>query len=376
MKKLWKSLFVAFAAVSLAGCSLQDLMFWKKSSEPEQQQKEEEKKEEQKPSGGEEAAPVLQSISVSGSFKTEYLVGEEFDKSGIIVTANYDKGGSKDVSAEASFSGFDSSVAGPCIVTVSFGGKSAEISLTISEPEKEQAVFPAKDVIAFFEEAGLDVVITSYSSSNIDVEYEIDDSFEGYFDVYVTGSSHEEMEAYKDACIADGWAVIGENEGDFRLQFGETNACVDLVDFVDYICVSFFIKSSTPVESLTPTEVMEFIGTTAWGYVEDGDFTEPDENGIVESNWTIGLEVENPEDSEECLNAALTAFAEALSEKLVVVQGPTYTANAISSVGIGVSEIYLITKDSAVVAYMYAYCYNGSVSVVFIAGPTEAFIGE
>ena len=259
MKKLLKTLFMAFAAMSLAGCSLQDLMFWKKSSEPEQQQKEEKPAEEQKPSEGgeekpseggeEEALPVLQSISISGQFKTEYLVGEEFDKSGIVVTANYDKGGSKDVSSEASFSGFDSSVAGPCIVTVSFGGKSAEISLTISESAPEQAEFPVKDVIAFFDEAGLDVVVTSYSSANLEVEYEVDDSYPGYFDVYVTGSSHEEMVAYKDALILDGWVVVGEEDGDFRLQFGETNAFVDLIDCTDYLWISFFVKEESVIRT-------------------------------------------------------------------------------------------------------------------------------
>jgi len=269
---------MAFAAMSLAGCSLQDLMFWKKSSEPEQQQKEEKPAEEQKPSEGgeekpseggeEEALPVLQSISISGQFKTEYLVGEEFDKSGIVVTANYDKGGSKDVSSEASFSGFDSSVAGPCIVTVSFGGKSAEISLTISESAPEQAEFPVKDVIAFFDEAGLDVVVSSYSSANLEIEYEVDDSFAGYFDVYVTGSSHEEMVAYKDALILDGWAVIGESEGDFRLQFGETNACVDLVDFTDYICISFFVKAEVAT-GMSPEEAVEDIASWFGGSVSE-----------------------------------------------------------------------------------------------------------
>lgn len=82
------------------------------------------------------ADPVLMSIAVSGEYKTEYLVGEEFDSTGIIVMASYDKGEDKDVSSEASFSGFDSSIAGPCIVTASYQEKTAEINLVINEPAK------------------------------------------------------------------------------------------------------------------------------------------------------------------------------------------------------------------------------------------------
>lgn len=74
---------------------------------------------------------VLESIAISGEFKTEYEVGEEFDASGIIVTASYEDESSKDVTSETTFSGFDSSVAGPCVVTASYEDKTASIDLTI-----------------------------------------------------------------------------------------------------------------------------------------------------------------------------------------------------------------------------------------------------
>ena len=78
-----------------------------------------------------EADPVLVSIEVGGDFKTEYDVFDEFDSTGIIVSAIYDKGEPKDVSSEVSFSGFDSSKGGQNIVTVSYEDKTAEIVLLI-----------------------------------------------------------------------------------------------------------------------------------------------------------------------------------------------------------------------------------------------------
>lgn len=90
-----------------------------------------------------ETAPVLQSIAVSGEFKTEYEIGEEFDATGIVVTATYDKGEPADVTADTVFSGFDSSVAGPVVVTATYSEKTAEINLTVIEH-----AYSAEEVVA------------------------------------------------------------------------------------------------------------------------------------------------------------------------------------------------------------------------------------
>jgi len=123
--------------------------------------------------------------------------------------------------------------------------------------------------------------------------------------------------------------------------------------------------------------IMTDVGTWAWGGIEAGDFKDPDENGIIESNYTIGMEVESPEDSETCLSGVLNSMVtdSEWPSYLSVVDGPTYIANAITSVtpNLGVSEIYLITTDQEFILYMYDYCYDGSVNVAFSAGPTSAF---
>lgn len=123
--------------------------------------------------------------------------------------------------------------------------------------------------------------------------------------------------------------------------------------------------------------IMTDVCTWAWGGVEDGDLNDPDSDGVVTSNYTIGMDVDSPEDSESCLSGVLTDMVTDSDwpSYLSVVQGPDYTANAITSVtpNLGVSAIYLMTTDQAFILYMYDYCYQGSVSVVFEAGPTSAY---
>jgi len=196
MKKLWKSLFVAFAAVSLAGCSLQDLMFWKKSSEPEQQQKEEEKKED-KPSEGGEVTPEPQ----------------------------------PEPEPEPQ-----------------------------PEPEPVENLFPVKEALAFFDAAGIDVVIPAYVSEAND--FEIDDTDPAAFVIYANNSSAAEMGAFKDALVAEGWVVLSEVEGDFVLGFGETAARVSLVAFDDYVGIAFSVYSEPT--GLSPEEAITEIASY-WG---------------------------------------------------------------------------------------------------------------
>ena len=78
--------------------------------------------------------PTLESISVEGPTKTEYAIGEELDLSGLKVTAHYSDGSSEEIAVEeCEISGFDSETAGDKVVTVSYGGKTAEFTVVVNE---------------------------------------------------------------------------------------------------------------------------------------------------------------------------------------------------------------------------------------------------
>ena len=85
--------------------------------------------------GGDYVPPVLESIAVSGDYKTEFTQDDEFSFGGI-VTAIYDDGTTKDVTNSATFSGYDMSVVGNQTVTVTYDEVDASYEITIKEKEQ------------------------------------------------------------------------------------------------------------------------------------------------------------------------------------------------------------------------------------------------
>ena len=79
---------------------------------------------------GEEAVPELTGITVNAT-KTTFTVGEAFAFVGT-VTANYSNGTTEDVTASATFSGYNMSQAGTQIITVAYEGKTATYDITVN----------------------------------------------------------------------------------------------------------------------------------------------------------------------------------------------------------------------------------------------------
>lgn len=81
---------------------------------------------------------ALQELILTAPNKVQYLVGEELDLTGMAVTAVYEKGITRDVTADVTVSGFDSSEAAEAqTVTVSYKEQTAQFSVSVSEIEKE-----------------------------------------------------------------------------------------------------------------------------------------------------------------------------------------------------------------------------------------------
>ena len=76
----------------------------------------------------------ISSITLSGTYKTEYYVGDELDTTGLVVTVHYSDESTKDITEGFSTSGFDSSAAASeQTITVSFGGKTASYKISIAK---------------------------------------------------------------------------------------------------------------------------------------------------------------------------------------------------------------------------------------------------
>ena len=264
MKK--RKLFYLFplAALMLSGCSFDEAMAalqssWgnvtnfvsdkviepvknlipgQKDKDGEEAKPEKEEKEDTAPDSGEqgdegeggETTPQKQltGIKVSGEFKNDYEVGEEFDPTGIVVTAEYDDGSSEDVTSQATFSGFSSEAEGPTTVTVSFEGQTAEIEFNIG---KALTRVSFEELEKFFADNDVDVKLPKYAGESEDLETEFDDSYTAY---YIKNSSHEEMDKYAEALEAAGWTLEMDDWDDYYATFGDTRATLYLADYINY----------------------------------------------------------------------------------------------------------------------------------------------
>ncbi len=65
--------------------------------------------------------------------KTKYYVGDEFDQTGLTLTATYNNGKTETISSGITCTGFSSAAAGSKSVTASYGGKSTTFSVDIEE---------------------------------------------------------------------------------------------------------------------------------------------------------------------------------------------------------------------------------------------------
>lgn len=127
-------------------------------------------------------------------------------------------------------------------------------------PTPVENKFPVKEVIAFYEEAGLDVVVPSYVS--VANDFETDTTDPAAFVIYANSSTHDEMVAYKDALVVDSWVVANEADGDYLLKYAETDAIVSLVDFDEYIGIAFSVYEEPT--GLSPQEAIAGIAAY-WG---------------------------------------------------------------------------------------------------------------
>lgn len=76
---------------------------------------------------------VLSSIALSGTYPTSFYTGDTFSHSGLVVTATYSDASTVDVSTAAEFSGYNMTTAGNQVVTVSYGGKTAQYGITVTQ---------------------------------------------------------------------------------------------------------------------------------------------------------------------------------------------------------------------------------------------------
>lgn len=216
-----------------------------------------------------------ESTSVSTSVTTSVSTSESTSVSASTSTSESISSSSVITSASASSSAVSTSVSTSSVTSastsesVSSSATSSEVPTSVSTSESSSmtstsefvpVAFPAEDIELYFSLAGLDVVVPMYEIASEFGTFEIDDSVDAHYDVYPIDTTSAELVAYKEALKEAGWVVVSADEEtseDFRLQYGETDAYVDLLDYTSYAeegeapynLVSFFVKRTYTVES-------------------------------------------------------------------------------------------------------------------------------
>ena len=80
-----------------------------------------------------DVAPVATELKISGTYKTEYMEGEELDLTGIVLTVHYNKGDPKTIELEdVTVTGYDKTKVGEQTVTLAYSGLTADIKITVN----------------------------------------------------------------------------------------------------------------------------------------------------------------------------------------------------------------------------------------------------
>lgn len=101
-------------------------------------------------------AATLESIALSGTYPTTFHQGDAFSHEGMTVTATYDDDSEEDVTANATFSGYNMNETGDQTVTVSYTEnevtKTAEYGITVSAPATLSTISLSGDYQTVFTE--------------------------------------------------------------------------------------------------------------------------------------------------------------------------------------------------------------------------------
>ncbi len=85
---------------------------------------------------------TISSLSLSGRYKTEYLVDEKLDLTGMVITANWNDGSKTTVAAkDVTATGYDATKLGEQTITLTYQGISTTFTVTVSRPAGEITVY-------------------------------------------------------------------------------------------------------------------------------------------------------------------------------------------------------------------------------------------
>lgn len=238
---------------------------------------------------------TLVSIVLSGNYPTEFQQGDAFSSEGITVTANYDDQTTKDVTEDASFSGYDMSVLGEQTVTVTYEGKTATYAITVVEKkgtadnpytvaQARAAIDANSGVTGVYATGIVSEIVTAYNSQYGNITYNI--SADG-------STTADQLQAYrgKGENGANFTSADDIQVGDVVVVYGNLTKYNDIYEFAQnnqLVSLQRVWKPATPTISPAEGTFYEAQNVTISCETEDADIYY-----TIEARF--GGEVYNPE---------------------------------------------------------------------------------
>ena len=277
--------------------------------------------------------------------------------------------------------------------------KTPVVDFSISEPDVVEVSdtptidpakrdFPVSRVMDYYkEQLKENVAIPAYDNTKEDIYF---DSFITYdykqLRVYANNTTEVEYLDYLSRLEENGWSTVVDEETDATFRFDKTRARVDFYKVLDYEEEPYVvIVFSTPNKIYDSLQIMKDVIISQFGFIEEGDILEPDEQGIIRSSKDIIWDLKDFNDGEEHTRGEY--LIKALHDLLALaINGyfpgylfydwyntPTYDEER------DIAEVYLGTYNLKYVLYMYSYyefdeeAEEDIVKITFMAGPDTAF---
>ena len=207
------------------------------------------------------ALPVLESITLSGSYPQNFIVGDDFSHTGIVVTATLDDNTENDVTASATFSGYDMNTIGTQVVTVSYTLRGVEKTATY---EITVAPIPNKTIAEFIAAEGGKCYLTGTVSNIANTTYGNYTLTDASGSIYVYGTLTPAGESKK-------FSTLGVAEGDiikviassYTLYSGDTDEAVNVVFAEKFDKNATITISSAGWATYSSNYPLDFTGVTA-----------------------------------------------------------------------------------------------------------------
>lgn len=196
--------------------------------------------------------PEVESLSLSGTYKTDFYTGDAFTHEGLVVTAHYDNGETEDVTSKASFSNPNMNTQGNKKITITYGDVSTSYYIYVT---------PAPTVTSLRLQ---NQTFNSNKNFNVGDEFSLRN-----IKVYATYSDSTEVEVTNDPNLSvTGYNMSQAGNQTVTVSFGGRSTTYTIT--VTKVLQSISLNTSNAKTEFEYNEAFDYSGVVVTAHYNDG----------------------------------------------------------------------------------------------------------